>query len=643
MKKIIISALMTIFIAACGSSKTADIQTGGSQSAAKKVVTAKAILDKMATSTFKDGELLVKFKSGVARKTLMKAHDGAGATVLKSYDIVENLQHVKLPDGMTVQQAVESYMADPDVEYAEPNYVRCASSVNPSDPLFTPQQWALHNTGTFANGTLGADIDVREAWEFTQGNRSDARRQVVVAVIDTGIDYNHPDLVSNIWMNPGELTPVSLRTDGIDNDLNGFIDDWRGWNFVDGNNDPFDDIGHGTHVSGIIGAQGNNNIGVSGVMWNVKIMPLKVFSTLVDKPSVCSTATGFVSDEIAAVQYAWKNGANIINGSYGNGQDFCQAEFDAVAAAEAHGVLFVAAAGNSTRNVDAQIGQPQINDLHNLIVVAATDQNDRLATFSDFGPQSVHIGAPGVYILSTVPTNQPSVFGNDGYDFKDGTSMAAPHVAGVAGLIMSYYNKDVEHFNYRQVRGLILRYVDTWQDFQNLQTLNGWVWSNGRLNAYKALSALLTPSGLSATAAGSTSVTLSWTDNAKGEDFYVIERRAPGGTFSVVKDNVPFNATSFTDTGLTPSTAYEYRVKAMAYLPNPPDTGFITADSFYSNTAAATTTGSGTPGTPVTGDGGGGGCSVGTRKNASTAVADSALILLPLIVLGFIRSIRRRK
>jgi subtilisin family serine protease len=636
MKKIIISTLLAISLAACGGSKTADLPAGNQDIRPARVVTAKAVLDSMANAKYKDGELLVKFRSGVASKTLMKAHEGMGATVLRKYEIVPNLQHVKLPAGMSVRQAVETYMSDPNVEYAEPNYIRCASSINAADTFFTPQQWALHNTGTFANGTFGVDIKAREAWELTQGDR-----KVVIAVIDTGIDYNHPDLVSNIWTNSGEIGAADARVNGVDDDHNGYVDDWRGWNFFDNNNDPFDDMGHGTHVSGIIGAVGNNNIGIAGVMWNVKIMPLKVFGTT-GRDSVCGGATGFTADEIAAIQYAWKNGANIINASYG-GPGYCFAEFDAVAMAEQHGVLFVAAAGNETRDIDLDIVTPAtLEQVHNLITVAATDQNDRLATFSNFGPKAVHIAAPGVYILSTVPTVGSTISGMDGYDFMDGTSMAAPHVAGVAGLIYSYYNKDENHFDYRQVRGMILRYVDTVADSQNLEFINGRVWSNGRLNAWKALSSLLQPAGLTATATSTTQITLNWLDMAKGEDFYVIERRpnTAGAVFAVVKDNVPLNSTSFADSGLTPGTSYDYRVKAMAYLPNPPGAGFITADSFYSNSAAATTLAGGDG---VSGAGGGGGCSIGPRQNRATAAADAAIIFMPLLVIAVLKGIRRRK
>lgn len=635
---------LTISLAACGGSKTADVPAGNQNIQTARVVTAKAVLARMDTARYKEGELLVKFKSGVVSKVLMKTHEGTGAKVLKSYDIVPNLQHVKLDAGTSVRNAVETYMADPNVEYAEPNYVRCAASVTPNDTYFTPQQWALFNTGTFANGTPGADIRARDAWDLTKGDR-----KVVIAVIDSGIDYSHPDLVNNVWTNAGESSPVSRRANGVDDDNNGFIDDWRGWNFTDNNNDPFDDLGHGTHVSGIIGAAGNNNIGVAGVMWNVRIMPLKIFNATTTTDSLCGVAGGFVADEIAAIQYAWRNGANIINASYGNVLQFCQVEFDAIAVAEQHGLLFVVAAGDSTRNVDLDIGQPEINDLHNIIAVAATDQNDRLATFSDYGPNSVHLAAPGVYILSTVPTGFVTestkiiMSGASSYAFLDGTSMAAPHVAGVAGLIYSYYNKDVNHFDYRQVRGMILRYVDTVADSPNLTLLTGRVFSNGRLNAYKALSSLLQPTELAAISTGTTEITLTWKDNAKGEDLYVIERRPSNSNsvFVVIKDNVPLNSTQFVDKGLTPGVGFEYRVKAMAYLPNPPGAGLITADSFYSNSASVTTPLT-APVVPESG-GGGGGCSIGTRQNSPTAASDTVALLLPLIVLGLIRAIRRKR
>ncbi|HJW29376.1 MAG TPA: S8 family peptidase, partial [Saprospiraceae bacterium] len=332
-----------------------------------------------------------------------------------------------------------SYMRDPNVEYAEPNFIRYPKNTVPNDPYFNPQQWALQNTGTFGAGTAGADIKMTQAWDITQGSST-----VVVAVIDSGVDVNHPDLVNNIWKNPGETS----CTDGVDNDGNGFIDDCVGWNFADKNNTPFDNLGHGTHVAGIIGAVGNNGIGISGMMWSVQIMPLKFITHF--GSDICGPGTDFcgsVDDEVAAIQYAIRNGAKIINASYGSSA-FSLAEFDAINAANNAGVLFIAAAGNGSieqhgDNNDVSPVYPASHRLPNIISVAATDQNDVKATFSNFGPNSVHVAAPGVYILSTIPSSGVSMsfaslctgsFAAD-YDFCSGTSMAAPHVTGLAGLL----------------------------------------------------------------------------------------------------------------------------------------------------------------------------------------------------------------
>jgi hypothetical protein len=371
-------------------------------------------------------------------------------------------------------------------------------------------------------------------------------------------------------------------------------------------------------------------------MWNVQIMPLKFITDF--GPDVCGPGGDFcgsAADEVAAIQYAISNGAKIINASYGSSA-FSQAEFDAINAANSAGVLFIAAAGNGSLeqhgdNNDLTPEYPASHRLPNIISVAATDQNDVRAPFSNFGFNSVHVAAPGVYILSTIPSTGISMsFGSlctnsfiADYDFCAGTSMAAPHVAGLAGLLETYYI----NFSAAQIRATILRYVDV------LPTLQGWIQTGGRINAFKALSSLLTPTGLSANAQSSTQMALKWNDNATGEDGYKIERKAAGGDFAEIAQIGP-DSTSFTDSGLSAGTTYTYRARAFNTIP---------ADSSFSNEAAATTLTSDPSSPGTSGGGGGGGCSVGRKQNGPTQVADALVMLLPLFAVILLKSRRRKK
>lgn len=600
----IIYLIVALFLVSCGSERVADISsTAPKETSTQRVVTVQSILAEMEKGRYVDGEVLVKFRSGVVASQSLKVHQGIDASVLKRFTIVPNLEHVRLPDGVSVRDAVIKYMSDPNVEYAEPNYIRRIAKT-PNDTYFA-QQWALHNTGSFANGTPDADIDAPEAWDIKTGSSS-----IVVAVIDTGIDYNHEDLIDNIWRNQAENC-----LDGIDNDGNGYVDDCLGWDFTtcskfDPNppyscitaksrdNDPWDDNGHGTHVAGIIGARGDNGRGVSGVMWDVRLMPLKVLN---------ADGYGTEGDIISGIEYAvmMKNrGANIkvINASLG-GYSYSQAQYDAIASANTSGILFVVAAGNEGFNNDSTPFYPASYNLPNIISVAATDQNDRMASFSNFGTNTVHVGAPGVYILSTVPNN-----GYEQMEFYMGTSMAAPHVSGLVGLLYTYYT----NFNHNQIRSTILRYVDIKDPSYGL---NGWTKTGGRINAYRAISSLLIPSNLTAAAASSTSITLSWKDNATGEDGYRIERKVSGGSYATIKTLGP-NATSYTDSGLSPSTTYFYRVIAYNDIGESPS---------YSNEASATT-----PAVTESTGGGGGGCSIAAGKDTGS---DVILIFVPILTI----------
>jgi subtilisin family serine protease len=582
---------LTIFLISCGSEQTANFSSDTSKeiSTSSIKVTAQYIISQMEKGNYKEGELLVKFKPGVVKASAM-THQHIGSAVIRGFDIVPNLEHVKLAEGMSVEEGILHYMSDPDVEYAEPNYIRRVAAVIPNIPndTFFRNQWALHNTGTYASGTPGADIDAPEAWTITTGSSN-----IIIAVLDTGIDYNHNDLAGNIWTNPGETS----CTDGTDNDGNGYVDDCIGWNFANNNKDPMDDNGHGTHAAGIIGAVGNNGNGIAGVMWNVRLMPVKVLD---------ANGAGTDAEITAGIQYAVANGAKIINASLG-GTAFSYSVYVAIATANAQRVLFVAAAGNNGNNNDLTPFYPASYDLPNIVSVAATDQDDRRVPFSNYGEVSVDVAAPGVYVLSTIPQGLYM-----DKDFNMGTSMAAPHVAGLAGLLFSYY--DGYHntlFDYYQIRDTISRYVDV------LDTLNGWIRTGGRINAYKAISSLLAPTNLTASSTSPTRVTLSWSDNATGEDGYVIERMTAGEPW-ILLTLVPSGYSSYTDNTVAGNNTYTYRVRAFNNI----------GESF--NSAEATVT---TPAREKDSSG----CSVGGSQNTPSAMANLAFLMIPVIFIVILR------
>ena len=343
------------------------------------------------------GELLVRYKPSARAAASEHFRTRWGITHSRRFRAVD-IQHLKLPKGMRVDEALGVYKDDPRVEWAEPNYYRYATA-SPNDTYFS-RLWGLHNTGQNVNGTSGtedADIDAPEAWDITTGSSS-----VVVAVIDSGVDYNHPDLTDNIWNNQGEIAG-----NGIDDDGNGYVDDIRGWDFVDNDNNPIDSPGHGTHVAGTIAAVGNNVEGVTGVCWTVKIMPLRFLD---------ATGYGTVLDEVEAIDYAIENGANIINASFGSNVD-STAERAAISMARDAGILFIAAAGNSGIDNDLFPHYPSNYDLDNIVAVTATEQYDKLAWFSNYGVNSVDVAAPGTNIYNCKPGRQ-TVWSDD-FDDND--------------------------------------------------------------------------------------------------------------------------------------------------------------------------------------------------------------------------------
>ena len=315
-------------------------------------------------------------------------------------------------DGISVKNALEKLRKNPAVLYAEPDYIVSKAGI-PNDARFD-ELWGMHNTGQ-TGGVDDADIDAPEAWDISTGSRD-----VVVGVIDTGVDYNHPDLTANMWVNPGEIAD-----DGIDNDNNGFIDDVHGINAISNSGDPMDDNGHGTHVSGTIGATGNDGVGVAGVNHNVSIIGCKFLD---------GNGDGSTSDALTCIDYFvdLKNNHNVdvstLNNSWGGG-GFSQTLYDAITATSDANILFVAAAGNSGSDNDASPSYPSSYDHDSILAVAGTNHTDAMYTSSQYGLTSVDIAAPARNVLSTVP--------GGGYSSFTGTSMATPHVAGAAALVLS--------------------------------------------------------------------------------------------------------------------------------------------------------------------------------------------------------------
>lgn len=391
--------------------------------------------------------VLVKFRATTSSATQTKALKAAGCSHAASFSIVPGLSLADVTSGATVSRTLALLRANPNVEFAEPNYI-LSIAVAPNDTRFA-SLYGLHNTGQ-TGGVADADIDAPEAWDLQTGNN------VVVAVIDTGADYNHADLAANIWSNTREVAG-----NRIDDDGNGYVDDIRGWDFANNDNNPMDDNRHGTHVSGTIAAVGNNTLGVTGVNWRARIMPLKFLT---------ATGAGSTANAIAAVNYAVRNGAKVINASWGGGA-FSQALLNAITAANNAGVLFVTAAGNNGTNNDTTPSYPANYNVANIVAVAATDSADTRAGFSNFGPRTVHVAAPGVAILSTVL--------NNAYASLSGTSMASPHVAGVATLMLGANPT----LTVSALKSALLASVDA------KGSLTGVISTGGRVNAFKAVTA----------------------------------------------------------------------------------------------------------------------------------------------------------
>lgn len=466
------------------------------------------VMPAMATDTSTDysvqgGEILIQYAPGPEGKSmesmgLKHVNDVIGAKVSRSYGALglPGVYRISLPDNVTEDQALSYYLQNPHIRYAEPNY-RLELEAIPDDPLFF-KQWGLLNTVT------GADIDAPAAWDLV--NRSGPG--VVIAVIDTGVDYTHPDLAAAIWHNLGEVP-----ANGIDDDGNGYVDDVTGWDVADDDPDPMDDIpadlggGHGTMTAGVIGATGNNAVGIAGTSWNSSLMAVKAFNS----------SGGFYDDAIAAVQYATRNNASVVSFAWRLPKD-AKAEIlrDTMSRS---GAIFVCSAGNEAQDTDEVEHYPSGFDCENIISVAATDPSDVLAVFgshgegSNYGRNTVDLGAPGLGIFTTSP--------HEGYVYADGTSVASPFIAGMTAILKGA-RPDADN---RAIKEMVLWGSDP------VPSLNNRTVTGGRANLNRSLSIAL---------GNATGSVAAWSvpDNASVFIDGALEQSATNGTFSGIKPGI---------------------------------------------------------------------------------------------------------
>jgi thermitase len=399
-----------------------------------------------------EGDIIVQRAPGLDSAERRDLRTEAGVKLVETLSL-ERTELVAAAPGRQ-DEALTALRADTDVVYAEPD--RPVAITRTFDDSYFNTQWALQNTGQwlqhYGSGAPGADIDATQAWDQTTG------AGVTVAVVDSGIDADHVDLAGQITGNQAEVTGLPT----VDDDHNGKVDDYRGWDFVSNDNLPQDDYGHGTHVAGTIAAEGENNVGVVGVAPAAKVMPLRALG---------DNGSGWMSDVAAAFDYAGDQGVRIVNASIGGPKS--PTVENAIAAHP--NTLYVVAAGNSTVNADTSSGAfPCALKEANVVCVGATDNRDQMASFSNFGATAVDLFAPGVGIYSTY-NDSPTA-----YVFMDGTSMASPHVAGTAALELSINASASTSF----LKYALLSSTDV------KPALSGKSVSGGRLNANAAVNAI---------------------------------------------------------------------------------------------------------------------------------------------------------
>lgn len=387
-------------------------------------------------SGFDPGKILVKPLAGVNLPALNQL---LGVQVLNTFPAIGNLEIVQVPTGVTADELIDLYQQSGLVQYAEHDFY--VHALNDPNDAFYSYQWSLKNTGQ-SSGTPGADIRAWEAWSITTSASG-----VIVADVDTGIRYTHQDLAPNMWVNPAD------GSYGINVVANGRAA-----------NDPWDDYGHGSHVAGIIGAAGNNGMGIAGVCWSVQLMACKFLD---------STGVGTVDGAITCLDFARSHGAKVVNASWGNFTEFnSQSLHDAIASLRDADIIFVAAAGNSGVNNDVTPLYPaSYSDLDNVVSVAATDSSDNLESWSDYGATNVDLAAPGSPIFSCWNGSD-----ND-YEYDGGTSMACAHVTGACALLRAYYPGE----NHQQIIQQLLNGTDP------EPSLAGKCRTGGRLDLFKAL------------------------------------------------------------------------------------------------------------------------------------------------------------
>jgi subtilisin family serine protease len=393
-------------------------------------------------SNYKKNEVIIKLKDGSVHSLDIKNK------------ISKNTFLVKVPENTTVEEFIKQLKKKNYIQYAEPNYIVRKAETYPDDILFS-DQWGLEK------------IDAPKAWDLTKGSNA-----IYIAVLDTGADYAHPDLAQNLWVNEDERKGDDNNCyDGQDDDGNGYVDDCYGFNSYNGIGNAFDDDGHGTHVSGIIGAVTNNNQGVAGTSWNVKIIPCKFLD---------NEGNGDIPSEITCIQYIKdlkvQKGLNIValNASYG-GEYNSNAERDALSDLKNYGILVVSAAGNDGNNNDFKDFSPCNYNLENQVCVGATNQQDKRATFSNYSKTKVHIYAPGESILSTFFDKENN---SHIYAYINGTSQATPFVTGGVVLLKSLNPS----FDYEKIKKKLMLTGD------NILNLSGYSYTCNRLNLYDLIS-----------------------------------------------------------------------------------------------------------------------------------------------------------
>lgn len=391
------------------------------------------------------GEVLVKFRTGTTLEAARRVNARNGGVLLERFADL-NWQRVKLPAGKGVNAAIEEYLESEQVESVQPNFYYKL--------LATP------NDASYGSLWGMAKISAPQAWDLHTGSQA-----VVIANIDTGIKYTHEDLAANMWTNSGEIS-----NNGLDDDNNGFVDDFYGYDFFFNDPNPLDENGHGTHTAGTLGAVGNNSIGVVGVNWNVKIMAIKIYDN-----DGFGTTSAMLINAYNYIRIMKNRGVNIrvTNNSYGGCDEACgydQATKDAIDALGNAGVLQVFAAGNDGMNIDVTPAYPAAYNSPWIVSVANSTSSDTRNGSSNFGVANVDLAAPGTSILSTVMSGA-------NYGTLSGTSMAAPHVAGAAALLAAQNPS----LSTASLKATLLNSVDP------LANWSGIVKSGGRLNAAQAL------------------------------------------------------------------------------------------------------------------------------------------------------------